>query len=440
MQYSVKTLGCKVNQVDSLYIAEALEELGLQRVTGGEPAEVCIINTCTVTARTDTQCRQMIRRAVRDNPGAHVIVTGCYAEVDPAAVMAIPGVSRVLGNQEKRFAKEILARDLIPIQDGQTPEKRTPSPDENEGIHGDTERLVHGSGGRSRAFVRVQDGCHAACAYCIVPVARGPVKSEDPVQVVKQVRMFTDLGFPEIVLSGIHLGAYGLDRHEKQGLVNLLRRLIRISGEFRIRLSSIEPMEVCGELIDLVTEEEKICNHLHIPLQSGDDSILGRMRRPYTTVQFAELVLELREKEPLMGIGTDLIVGLPGETDESFDQTCEYVDSLPLTHFHIFPYSIRPGTEAATMEGQVESAVKKDRSARLRVRCQNKKEKFMHQMPGTMLQAVPISSPDSPDRSCRVLTSNYLEGIMTCTSGAHSGIISVKVSGFSGDKLLVNKV
>jgi threonylcarbamoyladenosine tRNA methylthiotransferase MtaB len=266
------------------------------------------------------------------------------------------------------------------------------------------------------------------------------VKSEDPEQVVKQVRMFKDLGFPEIVLSGIHLGAYGLDRHEKQGLVNLLRRLIRIPGEFRIRLSSIEPMEVCGELIDLVTEEEKICNHLHIPLQSGDDSILRRMRRPYTTEQFAELVLTLREREPLMGIGTDLIVGLPGETDESFDKTCEYLDSLPLTHFHIFPYSIRPGTEAASMEGQVESAVKKDRSAQLRGRCQNKKEKFIRQMPGTMLQAVPISRPDSPDRSCKVLTSNYLEGIMTCTSGDCGGIISVKVIGVSEDKLLVNRI
>jgi threonylcarbamoyladenosine tRNA methylthiotransferase MtaB len=418
-----------VNQIDSLYLAEALEELGFSRVSDGKSAEVCIINTCTVTARTDSQCRQMIRRTVRENPDARVIVTGCYAEVDPDAVMAIPGVSRVLGNQAKRSAREILAQDLISVRKGQAREKGAT-----------TERLIHGSGGRSRAFVRVQDGCNAVCAYCIVPSARGPVRSEDPDQVIDQVRLLVDLGFSEIVLSGIHLGAYGLDRHEKEGLSNLLRRMIKVPGKFRIRLSSVEPMELSRSLIDLVTEGEKICNHLHIPLQSGDNTILNRMRRPYTAEQFAEIVFRLRAKDPLMGIGTDLIVGLPGETDACFEKTCEWLDKLPLTHFHIFPYSIRPGTDAASMSGQVDDSIKKERAKQARALARRMKSRFLHLHSGRVLQAVSISSPDQPEQVQKVLTGNYLEGVMICASDPAEGIFSVKVSGISDDKLLIKAV
>ncbi len=442
MRYTIHTLGCKVNQVDSVFVAETLEGLGLKEAAKGEPADLCIVNTCTVTARSDTQCRQVIRKMVRENPEARVVVTGCYAEMDPNAVRSIPGVSMVIGNRDKRRIREILVGSLricqrgfekgeIPIRSAE----KDPVCDEADGPE-----LIQGAGGRSRAFVMVQDGCQAFCAYCIVPHARGPLKSVDQEQSVDQVRALIEKGFSEIVLSGIHLGAYGADRHERQGLQRLLRRLVRIPGDFRIRLSSIEPAEVDDELMDLVTGEEKLCNHFHIPLQSGDNEILRRMRRPYTREAFSELVFRLRDRDPEMGIGTDLIVGLPGETDGSFELACQWIAGLPLTHFHIFPYSQRRGTEAYAMEGQVDHADKKERAARLREICRAMQVKFLNGMKGKTLRAVLTSKPEPSKKALSVLTSNYLSGRLMDMGEPPSGIFSVKVSGISDDKLWVHRI
>jgi threonylcarbamoyladenosine tRNA methylthiotransferase MtaB len=440
VKYAIKTLGCKVNQVDSICLAETLEELGLTRAVEGEAAEVCVINTCTVTARTDTQCRQMIRRAVRENPGAHVVVTGCYAEIAPEAVRAIDGVARVLGNRDKQNARRLLAETLTSDGNVRLSARDHVPPAAAERLPNKIGRapgLIHGAGGRSRAFVRVQDGCNAFCAYCIVPYARGPVKSEEPDHVVDQVQALVDRGFPEIVLSGIHLGAYGLDRNERRGLAGLLRRLVRIQGDFRIRLSSLEPGEVDQELIDLLSGEPKICRHLHIPLQSGDNEILSRMKRPYTREYFEELVFRLRDMDRSMAIGTDMIAGLPGETHDSFERTCRWVSSLPLTHFHIFPYSPRPGTPAAAMEGQVDAAARKERASRLRTLCQGITRSFLRQMVGKRLEVVGISDGASVGEPAKVLTDNYLEGLIVTPPGFGSGIFSVKFSGISDDKLLI---
>ncbi|OIP63794.1 MAG: tRNA (N(6)-L-threonylcarbamoyladenosine(37)-C(2))-methylthiotransferase MtaB [Nitrospirae bacterium CG_4_9_14_3_um_filter_53_35] len=460
MRYTIQTLGCKVNQVDSIFVAEALDGLGLQKAALGEPADLCIVNTCTVTARSDTQCRQMIRKAVRENPGARVVVTGCYAEMDPNAVRAIPGVTMVVGSRDKRRIPEMLAGNLnadkVGLEEENGPRRpedlsaaclrdgRQVTPAQTGGQRGressESQRLIQGAGGRSRAFVMVQDGCRAFCAYCIVPQARGPFKSVDAEQVENQVRALIEKGFPEIVLTGIHLGAYGVDRHERRGLQRLILRLIRIPGDFRIRLSSIEPAEVDDELIHLITGEEKLCNHLHIPVQSGDDAILRRMRRPYTTDAFFDLVFRLRARDPEMGIGTDLIVGLPGETGGSFERTCRWIASLPLTHFHIFPYSQRPGTEAYAMDGQVDQAAKKERAARLREICRAMQVKFLSGMKGKTLRAVPTSKPGPANKTLSVLTGNYLSGRLMDPYDLPSGIFSVKVSGISDDKLLVYRV
>lgn len=439
MKYLIKTLGCKVNQVDSIYLAETLERSGWTRAAQGEPAQICIINTCTVTARTDTQCRQLIRRTVRENPGAKVMVTGCYAEVAPDAVRAIPGVDRVLGNREKRRPREILGGHLASDNGTALPggAAGVVSPHGSWDLGREDPGLIHGSGGRSRAFVRVQDGCNAFCAYCIVPYARGRLRSEDPDRVVRQVRMLVEKGFLEIVLSGIHLGAYGVDRDGSLGLTRLLRRLVRIQGDFRLRLSSVEPGEVDDELILLAVEEEKVCNHLHIPLQSGDDRILKQMRRPYTTGEFSELVFRLRDKDAKMAIGTDLIVGLPGETDDSFARTCEWISSLPLTHFHIFPYSSRPGTEAASMERQVSPRARKERAARLRDLCEGMKSGFLARMIGNRLKAVPVSDRKGSGGPLNLVTDNYLQGRILDAAAYPLGIFPVKVAGISDDKVLV---
>ncbi len=433
MYYTIKTLGCKVNQIDSMRLAESLEEIGLAEAPPGESAALCLVNTCTVTARTDTQCRQMIRRLVRENPGARVVVTGCYAQTNPEAVRTIPGVARVLANREKGEARRIL-RGLV----SDHPERVAEAPAGRRSAvrPGEPMRRVNG---RSRAFVQVQDGCNAFCAYCIVPFGRGPLKSEDPDTVVRQVEMLVDQGYPEIVLSGIHLGAYGMDRREPNGLARLLRRLVRIPGAWRVRLSSVEPREVDDELIALVTGEAKICPHLHIPLQCGDTAVLRQMGRPYSREEFAELVFRLRELSDRMALGTDLIAGLPGESDRSFENSCEWLRALPLTHFHVFPYSARPGTAAATMDGQLSPARRKERAARLRAIGRRLQSDFVRRMKGRVLRVVPISDGELAGTPLKVLSENYLEGFISDPPTPMGGIFAAKVSRTDGSRIFLER-
>ncbi|MDX1764522.1 MAG: tRNA (N(6)-L-threonylcarbamoyladenosine(37)-C(2))-methylthiotransferase MtaB [bacterium] len=446
MHYAVKTLGCKVNQIESLHLAETLEELGFKPAEAGNGVDLCVINTCTVTAKTDSQCRQMIRRMVRENPGARVVVTGCYAAVAEEAIRAIPGVGAVMGNAEKGRARSALAREVILLQNGSGTLSSSAVSHRNppvlSGIR-DQAGLITGAGGRSRAFVRVQDGCQSFCAYCIVPYARGPVKSEDPDRVAAQFELLVDQGYPEVVLSGIHLGAYGTDRRERQGLAKLVRRLLLIPGEFRIRLSSVEATEVDANLIDLVMGEEKICRHLHIPLQSGDNQLLQRMKRPYSREAYEELVRGLRDRDPRMALGTDLIVGLPGETDESFEDASAFIAALPLTHFHVFPYSRRDGTEAAAMAGQVSAAVKKERARCLRELCGEKHTAFLSSMVGQTLDVVAIGDSEKTDGPIQVLSDNYMEGVLSDSGGSgagRAGIFPVAVADRSGGRLVVEEV
>jgi threonylcarbamoyladenosine tRNA methylthiotransferase MtaB len=437
MRYTIKTLGCKVNQIDSAELAGVLEDLGFVRAHEGEPAEVCVLNTCSVTGRTETECRQMIRRLIRENPGARIVVTGCYAETAPDVVGAEPGVDRVMSNSAKRRARSLLRKEFnLPKETASPEDSFRPADCE---VFPSVQPLLQGTGNRSRAFIRVQDGCEAFCSYCIVPLARGPYRSEDPDRIIRQVEAFVRQGYPEIVLSGIHLGAYGVDRQERGGLSRLLERLVRISGNFRIRLSSLEPMEVDEELIELLSAEEKICNSLHIPLQSGDDPILERMKRPYTTAKFADLVLRLRQRDPTMAIGTDLIAGFPGETERSFERTVHFLSDLPLTHFHVFPYSVRPGTEAASFEAQVGPMVKKGRCRRLRELGKKKNRQFLQKMVGRSVKVVPIGRAGSADLSLRVLTGNYLPGRLVGSSNIVTGIFVVKVLDVSNDMLLVRQ-
>ncbi len=343
MRYLIKTLGCKVNRIESEQLSESLESQGFLPATAGAPADLCILNTCTVTARTDAECRRSIRRLARENPGARIVVTGCYAETDAETIRAIPGVERVVGKVDQKKMSEILMQDFaVPETTKSAPESASSMQAGNGLSRPPIGPIMERFGHRSRAFVKVQDGCEAFCSYCIVPYARGRYHSEDPEQVVRQVETFVQNGYPEIVLSGIHLGAYGLDRQERGGLSKLLTRLIRIPGDFRIRLSSLEPMEVDDALIGMVTGEEKVCNHLHLPLQCGDDAILARMKRPYRTEQYADLVFRLRELDPEMAIGTDLIAGFPGEDGASFERSFQRIHSLPLTHFTSFPIRFVP--------------------------------------------------------------------------------------------------
>jgi len=430
MKAAFSTLGCKVNQYESAAIREAIEGKGFEIVPFHAAADVYIINTCTVTAATNYQSRQLIRRAHRTNPEAAVIVTGCYAQIDPEAVAAIPGVVIVAGNAEKEKLADLIAEmaekrnraaveipPASPSKQGEMrrslvrqgyPESPTIVIPAQAGIQNSSKKMNIGSdqppaphgtrddgvfsldGSRSirtsdilqakkiapmpvtrfpehtRAFLKIQDGCDAFCSYCIVPYARGPERSLPEEAVMEGIARFARAGYREIVLTGIHLGHYGRDLTPPSTLLDLLGRVEREKTVERLRLSSIEALEVTDAMIAFMAEAETVCPHLHIPLQSGDDSVLALMRRNYDTRFFRDLLKKIVQAVPDVAIGLDVMVGFPGEGEEAFENTRRFIEALPVAYLHVFPYSERPGTAAATLPGKVPEGDKKRRAEVLR--------------------------------------------------------------------------
>ena len=323
-------------------------------------ADVCLINTCTVTHLGDRKSRQLIRRMIRNNPEALVVVTGCYAQTSSDEVMAIEGVDLVVGTQDRARIVDLVemaGQQSGPINAVRDVFKNTkfeelPAPVVTE---------------RVRAFLKIQEGCSNYCAYCIVPYARGPLKSRAFEDALAEAGSLVAMGFKEIVVTGIHIGAYGQDLGEKGNLTALLDSLAKLPGLARLRVSSIEPMDITSELIEVVVAHEKICRHLHIPLQSGDDEVLKKMRRHYTINDFRQLVRAIRRKIPDLALTTDVIVGFPGETDEQFYNTYRFVQEIAFARLHVFKYSPRRGTPAAEFSSQIPPPVKEERSKRLLV-------------------------------------------------------------------------
>ena len=353
---AITTLGCKVNQCDSAAIANQLQEKGYCLVPFTEEADCYVINTCVVTASTEAQSRQLIRRALRLSDKAPVIVTGCYAQQNAGVLREISVRVQVAGNVEKNdlpcLIDSMLKGNEVAFSVGDIARQSmftTPG----------AEIFT----GRSRAFLKIQDGCNSHCAYCIVPSVRGPSRSLPPAEVIERMRELAANGYLEIVLSGIHLGAWGMDLRPARCLSDMLR----ISEEdvslrnVRVRLSSLEPTEWTDEIIDCVLRSKKLCPHAHIPLQSGDADILLAMGRTYSPEFFKNLVARLAREIPGINIGIDVIAGLPGETDACFDNTFKLLESLPFGYLHVFPYSRRPGTRAALMSAQVPAAVIRER-------------------------------------------------------------------------------
>jgi threonylcarbamoyladenosine tRNA methylthiotransferase MtaB len=354
---SIATLGCKTNQYESAAIAERLETAGYEVVSFDEGAELVIVNTCTVTAATDSQSRNLIRRARRLNPAARVVVTGCYAQVAPEKLINLPGVALVIGNAEKKEFLELLGdiADIPRIKVGDMRAAR-------DAVALPLSRFPD----RSRAFVQIQNGCNAFCSYCIIPYARGRSRSLPPAQVVSQVRELVATGYPEIVLTGIHIGGYGADLTPATSLQELVVLLEEQTDIRRLRIGSVEPTEITTTLVDRVARSKIVCPHFHIPLQSGSDTVLERMNRSYNTAFFRRVVEGIHDRIPTAAIGLDVIVGFPGETEEEFDETFRFIEQLPVTHLHVFPFSRRPGTPAATYPDQVSGSVAKERAAKLR--------------------------------------------------------------------------
>ena len=344
------TLGCRLNQVDTRQLQAQLEDRGFRTVPFGTRADVVVVNTCTVTARAEFSDRQAVRRARRTSPDARVVVTGCWAQTNPTDVAGLGGVDLVVGNADKPRLPDLVATLL-------TTERGAPRVEVGD-IASARLDPVQGLGrieGRSRAFVKIQDGCQHRCAFCIVPLARGASRSLTAEVIEEQVRRLVEAGHPEIVLTGVDLGHWGADLTPRSSLAALLERLVQVPRLRWLRLSSMLPAYFSEDVLEILTTAPAIAPHFHVPLQSGSDRVLRRMRRPYTIAMYRRVVERLVDAIPGVGLGADAIVGFPGETDADFAATLDVVDTLPFSYLHVFPYSARPGTEAAGWPERVET-------------------------------------------------------------------------------------
>jgi threonylcarbamoyladenosine tRNA methylthiotransferase MtaB len=381
LKVALTTLGCKVNQFESAAFLSELGERDVELVPFSHKADVYIVNTCAVTAKGGAQSRQVIRRAIKTNPKARLVVTGCYSQVASQDVLEIASAPIcIVGNGYKHQLVDIaLAEEHCDLE-----------------MHmGDIARIkeicplsTKSFGERTRAYMKVQDGCNSFCSYCIVPYARGRSRSSGLDQVLAQAALFAEHDYKEVVLTGIHLGHYGLDLEPKTNLTNLVRALVEQDLPIRYRLSSLEPTEITDELLDLMAASPSIMPYLHIPLQSGDDGILKKMNRRYPAATFAEKVKKSAERLPGVAIGVDVLVGFPGEDEAAFRNTYELIESLPVSYLHVFPYSKRPGTMAATMAGQLPKKVKEERVALLRDLDNKKRKDFYRQHLGSVQQVL----------------------------------------------------
>jgi threonylcarbamoyladenosine tRNA methylthiotransferase MtaB len=377
---AIATLGCKTNQFESAALEEKLKDAGYRVIPFDEGADLVVVNTCTVTAATDAQSRNLVRRARRLNDACRVVVTGCYAQVNPGDLQSIPGISLLIGNEEKNDFLRLL-------QEAGKESPHVQVSDIRKARRASTLPLSVFSE-RSRAYVQIQNGCDAFCSYCLIPFARGPSRSVPPEEVLLQVERLTANGYPEIVLTGIHIGGYGVDLEPTLSLLELVRRIGVETGVGRLRLGSLEPTEIPGALVETVASSRILCPHFHIPLQAGDDAVLRRMNRHYDAAFFRDLVEDIHRRIPDAAIGLDVITGFPGETETEFENSFRLVESLPVSYLHVFPFSRRPGTPAATMAGQLPGDLIRKRAARLRALGGKKNREFARRFIGRNLEVV----------------------------------------------------
>lgn len=376
MKVAFHTLGCKLNFAETSTLGKQFVERGFETVAAGQPADVVVLNTCTVTERADRECRQIIRRALRQSPDAFIIVTGCYAQLQPHEISAIEGVDLVLGSQEKF--------DLFKYTNGlkkkSVPQIFVSCIDEADKFHPAFSSEI---GGRTRAFLKVQDGCDYTCAFCTIPLARGASRSATETEIIEQAKKIVQDGFKEIVLTGVNVGDYG--KKIETNFINLLKGLERIAGLERIRISSIEPNLLTREMVDFMLASQKFCNHFHIPLQSGSENILKKMRRRYLPQDYRSIVEYISAKDLSAGIGVDVIVGFPGESDQLFEETYKFIVDLPVSYLHVFTYSERPDTDALTFADPVNHQIRHERNERLRILSQKKRRNFYSSFIGKSL-------------------------------------------------------
>lgn len=406
LKVSFLTLGCKVNQTESEALAQLLTSEGYEIVKESEGPDVIIINTCTVTGTGSSKSRKLIRRMSKEHPASTIAVMGCYSQTKPEEVSLIEGVDLVLGTQD-RFS--ILSHLNSIAQQKQKPEHGEKPVlavrDFSDQVVYEELPLLEGES-RIRAMLKIQDGCSQFCTYCIVPYARGPSRSRSPEKVIAEASKLLLAGHKEIVLTGIHTGAYGNDQ-EGMDLSKLISLLVELPGLTRLRISSIEPMEFSEKLLTAVASHKVVCPHFHIPLQSGSNSVLARMKRPYTVEEYAGLLRRIREKIPEAAITTDVMTGFPAETELEHKQSLEFIESCEFTALHVFPYSRREGTSAAEMAGQLPRAVKSTRVQELLAIGRIGREKYIDRFIGKAMEI--LLEKILEDGSAQGHTSNYLE-------------------------------
>lgn len=393
--FQIQTLGCKLNQFDSAVMQGELLSKNYFSCRLISDASIVIVNTCTVTAKADAQSRKLIRRIRRENPNCKIIVTGCYARRNPELLRLLTEVNTVISCSDEEIIKDLQkSLNIEEVEDEQdSPEK-------------DSCFTAHYNG-KTRALLKIQDGCNFQCSYCVIPQVRGKSRSIPPEIVRKQITQLIDRGFQEIVLTGVNTGDYGKDLASKTSLLELLKEIVQVIGLGRIRLNSLEPPTITEELIDFLSSADKVSCHLHIPLQSGSDKILGKMHRPYRIKRYSEIIERLHKRIPDIGIGADVIVGFPDETKEDFQETYDFIESSPIHFLHVFPFSKRPNTPASLMADGVHGMVIKERVTLLRQLADELGYAFRKRFEGKVLEMI-VLNEKRPDGLYRSLSSNYI--------------------------------
>lgn len=424
------TLGCKVNQADTASMENLFLRSGHQLVSFDGEADVYIINTCVVTNTGQRKSRQTIHRAIRKNPNALIVVTGCYPQTAAEEVKTIAGVDMIIGNQDRAQIVQLVEERLAHRQTDtlDAVHKLTASTAFEEMAAGDITD-------KTRAFLKIQEGCNQFCTYCIIPYARGPLRSRSLESIRTETQRLISAGFKEIVLIGIHLGCYGKENPDGPTLYDAVKTVLDVPGVQRLRLGSLESVEVEPRLLTLMQEDARFCRHLHLPLQSGCDKTLQAMHRPYTTAKFKTLLADIKTKVPDIAITTDVIAGFPGETEADFETTCKFAESCGFSKMHIFPFSARKGTPAEKFAGAVTEAVKKERADILGRIDETMHKTFLQAMVGQTAEIL-FEQPAGEDYF-EGLTGNY-QRVFVKSGGRNLGgeILPVKITAFDGEKLL----
>jgi len=414
-----QTLGCKVNHYETEAVWQLFKDAGYGRVDFADHADVYVVNTCTVTNTGDKKSRQVIRRAIRQNPDSVICVTGCYAQTSPAEIMAIPGVDVVVGTQDRHKMIGYIEQFL---------EERMPINAVGNIMKAKVyeELDVPAFTDRTRASLKIQEGCNNFCTFCIIPWARGLMRSRQPEDVLKQAQQLVDAGYKEIVLTGIHTGGYGEDLKD-YNLAKLLKALESVTGLERLRISSIEASQITDEVLDVLKDSPIVVRHLHVPIQSGSDTVLRRMRRKYTMAEFGERITRLKEVLPDCAITSDVIVGFPGETEEEFMETFNFINDHKFSELHVFPYSKRTGTPAAMMDDQVDEQVKEQRVARLIALSDQLAKEYASKYEGELLEIIPEEFSEEAGGRLVGYTDNYLRVAIEGDESLIGQLVRVKI-------------